>query len=266
MEPVDPGTRGRPTGGGRVSAHGSIRPDDRITRVGPSRSRTAPLLAVLIAAIATAEIVAGYLPLQGRLPPRVAVHFGLSGAPDGWLPPALALLSEVVTVVALSAVFVVLQAWIARSAPLTAQFRGRIARPLLVFQAVLVAGIIPAVSTLEFASAAGVIAISGRPLGILFLEIGLLSAAAILVVAGLTTGRPTPRVGGPTPATRGYRARFAVGGPIELRCPACGEQYWLNGVPVFAPHLGVGRFGSLYLRCRRCGERGWNAVVARAGG
>ena len=225
--------------------------------------RSAPVrLAAAFAVLGVVEILVVYLLLQSRLPGQVAWHFGVSGQPDGWETPEVVLAVELAQVMVLSLVFVVMQWWIARSAPLAVAFRGRIVRPLLALQAVIVVGIFPLVSGLLFASAAGDLGISGAPLGALFLVIGLGSAGALLVALGLHGRGRIPTVRGAA-GEMSHRARFAVGGPIELNCPACGEQYRLNGVPLFSPHLGVGRVGSLYLRCPRCGELGWNTIVAR---
>jgi hypothetical protein len=224
--------------------------------------RRAPVgIATMLGVLGIVEVLVVFVALQSRLPGQVPVHFGFGGPPNGWETPIVALELELVEVAAISFVFIVMQWWIARSTPLTVAFGGRLVRPLLAFQAVIVVGILPVVSGLLFASAAGVLGISGAPLGDLFLALGVGSAALILVVLGLYGRHRIPTVPGSTTATTQH-ARFAVGGPIELSCPACGERYHLNGVPLFVPHLGVGRVGSLYVRCPRCGERGWNTIVA----
>jgi hypothetical protein len=219
-------------------------------------------LAILFGVAGVIETIVPYLLLESRLPGQMAWHYGFTGQPNGWASPSLALAVSLLEVVVLSLVFIILQWWVARTPALAETFRGRMAPPLLGVQAVIVVVILPVVSGLLFANAAGVSGIAGLPLGVLFLVIGVGSAVAILLLLGIRGVRQTPSVPALSP-TKTHRARFTVGGPIELVCPACGDRYRLDGVPLFAPHLGVGRVGALYLRCPRCGESGWNTVVGR---
>jgi len=235
-----------------------------IRSIEPPPRRTSTRTSILLASLGGVEIVALYLAWRPKLPPEVAVHFGVTGRPDGYLSPVGALVAALLEVALISLVFIVAQWWIARSVPLFLYFGEAVPRTLLWFQGAVVVAILPLVTGLTFASAAGAIAISGTSLGLLFLGIGVGSAATIFALLLFQVRGRLPTVSR-QPASATYPAPAAVGGPIEVSCPACGENYRLQGVPLLAPHLGVSRFGSLYLRCPRCGERGWKMIVARVG-
>ena len=242
-----------------ASASGSA---PKIVEFHPS-SRRAPLeIGVLLALAGFAEVLGVFLALRSRVPAQVAWHFGVSGRPDAWASPLDTLAFAAVEIAVISAVFLLALWWIGRSPALAAAFRGRVSAPLLALQGVVVVGLLPLVFGLTFASAAGAIGISGTPLGQLFLVLGLGSAGAILVVLGLLGRGLVPKVRSSVPEPT-HHARFAVGGPVDLACPACGEKYRIDGVPLLAPHIGIGRVGSLYLKCPRCGESGWNAIVGK---
>ncbi len=220
-------------------------------------------IAVGLAALGTAETLAVYLAVAHRLPSQVVDHFGIDGSPNGALPPLLFLLVSVLEVLGISAVFIGMQAWVARSVSLAVQFRGRLPGPLLLLQGAIVVGVLPLTNGLLLTSAAGIFPWSGNQLGWLQFVIGVGSAVAILGAAFWQGRQWTPVVPDPGGALPMYRIRGSVGAPVEMRCPSCGDRYLLSGVPLFAPHMGVGQFGSLYLQCPRCGERGWNQIVAR---
>jgi hypothetical protein len=242
----------------------SARPEERpaVRELVLPSQRASVGAAVLLAVIGAAEILAVFFALRSRLPALVAWHFGFTGQPNGWASPALAVTVEVAQVAGISLVFVVMQWWIGRSVPLSVGLRGRLPRPLLALQGVIVVVVIPLVSAFVFATAAGVLPISDTLLGVGLTVLGV--GAAIGIFIGLLwSGRGAVPTVAPSQTKVPRHAHFSVGGPIELVCPACGERYRLDGVPLFAPHMGVGRVGSLYLRCPRCGERGWNNVVGR---
>ncbi|MCI4373780.1 MAG: hypothetical protein L3K02_09110 [Thermoplasmata archaeon] len=136
-------------------------------------------------------------------------------------------------------------------------------RPLLVLQVLVGVGILPLVFGLLFVEEAGAVGSPNLALEILLTLIGVLTAPIILVVALLASRRRVrtlpPSRTGETPVSE----PLAVGGPIEERCSGCGGPFRISGVPLLAPHVGVGQTGSLYLRCPRCGERGWDPIVGR---
>ncbi len=234
-----------------------------LTRVELPARRGAGALAVLLGALGAGEVGAVYVAVRRRLPSQIVDHFALTGRPNGSMGPEVFLAISLAEIVAISAVFVGLQVWVVRSASLTLHFRGRLPTALLWLQGGIVALVLPLIAALLLTSAAGVLPLTGASLGWVLNALGFSTAGLVLVLALLQGRRQLPE----TPLTRStvamYPARFAVGGPIELSCPACGERYRLPGVPLFAPHMGFGQFGSLYLRCPRCGERGWNPIVAR---
>lgn len=218
---------------------------------------------VLLAVLGCLEVVVPFLLVWSRLPSSVPDHYGLNSAPNAFASPLTVLGLNLALTAGVSVVFFLVLWGSERSVPLKTQFRGRLSGALLLIQGALVLIGFPLISGIMFASAAGLFSLTGTGLGVLFLVIGLSIPAVILGAALLDARRRTRTVptshGSPTP----IKARWAVGGPIELACSSCGKHFVLSGVPVLAPHMGIGQFGSLYLRCPLCGERGWDAVIGR---
>ena len=240
-----------------VSGSHGVRPARVVTR------RRPVAVAIGLGLIGVGEVLAVFLAVESRLPPVVTDHFGVTGQPNGSLAPLSLLVFETGMVAAIAAVFALFLAAVARSVPLMTQLRGRHERPLLALEGVIVVGIFPLVAGLLFASAAGVLPVAGSGLGLVMLVIGLVSPVAILLVLLVGSQRHVRTLPALSASGAPYPAAFAVGGPIELSCSSCGQEFRLSGVPLFAPHLGVGQFGSLYLRCPRCGEQGWDQVRGR---
>ncbi len=93
-------------------------------------SRTARDLVLILLPWLALPVMAGLLlNASASLPARIAVHFGVSGAPDRWVSPAVFVATSLVVLAALLGVFTV------RS--LKARAAGRL-YPLLVAQYVLV--------------------------------------------------------------------------------------------------------------------------------
>jgi hypothetical protein len=235
----------------------------RISRAESHPSRAPAVAAATLGAIGALEVLAVYLVLRGRLPSQVPWHFGVGGQPNGSAPVLLVLGLNLGVVLLVSAAFLGLQWWGTRSVPLARQFAGTLVRPLLVLQGIIVVGILPVVSGLLFAEAAGAVGTSDPGVEPLLVLVGALTAPVILVVLLIESrgrvGTVTAVASDPQPTP----VPLAVGGPIEMKCSACGEAFRLSGIPLLAPHIGVGRTGSLYLRCPRCGERGWDQIVGR---
>jgi hypothetical protein len=223
-----------------------------------------PLAAsVLLGIVGAVEVTIAYLAWRNQLPAQVPDHFDLAGQTNGTLPPELLLGLGILTIAAVTAVFLGVLWMVVRSPPLSIHHRPAFVRPLLIIQASFVVVAWPLVSTLLFASAAGVLPVVGAELGLatgLLGVIPLLATVAVLVgLRGQRLPQTAASPGDPAPAP----AFLGVGGPIELTCSSCGQNFRLSGVPLLAPHMGIGGQGSLYVRCANCGERGWDVVVAR---
>jgi hypothetical protein len=240
-----------------AASHGTARPTELHANGRPVRT------AALLGGVGGMEVLLEYLALRVRLPAQVPWQFGLNGQTTGTLGPLPLLGIELVLVTAVTLAFTGALWWGSRSVPLASQFGSRLVRPLLTLQGVIVAGVLPLVFGLQFASAAGVLGISGPNFGILLNVMGVLIALIIILLALVLTASLVPTL--PNLPSEGppARATFAVGGPIELACSACGQRFRLSGVPIFVLRVGIGRFGSLYIPCPRCGERSWDKILGR---
>jgi hypothetical protein len=246
-----------------MSALNGGSPTPEIRRVGASPHGEPALYSAVIGAVSGLEVLAVYLAVQGRLPAQVPDHFSISGAVNGSLPPLVLLLVTFAEIAGMTAIFAGILWWSVRSVPLALHFRGKIERTLLGLQAAITMVVIPVITGLIYVSAAGVVNLPGNELGEATNILGFLFAAVILGFAVLQAHHWTRNVPGSPDSGPRVRARSGIGGPIEMVCSSCGEHFQVSGVPLFTPHIGVGRVGSLYLRCPRCGERGWNVVLGR---
>jgi hypothetical protein len=237
-----------------------------IRPVGIRPTRRTVAISWTLGGIGALAVLAVYLPLAARLPDRVPWHFALNGDPNGWITPIDLLGVSLLEIGIVTAVFALFLRWTGGSAALVAQFGAALDGPILLLEGIVVAGIFPLVAGLLFAGDAGAIPESGARLGQLLNVVGFVSPV-VIIGGALWAVRRHVRTVPPGPGGEWTgRPNVAVGGPTEMRCSSCGEQFRLTGVPLLAPHIGVGPFGSLYVRCPRCGERGWNAVVGRAAG
>lgn len=235
-----------------------------VRRVEPASWSRSALASAALGILGLVATFVPYVVLRARLPAEVPDHFGVNGQPDGSLPPAAALGVALAESLLVTLVFFLVIWRTSRSAPLAAQARGRAAPPLLVLQGVLVVGILPTLWGLVFASAAGELVLTGPRLGLLLALVGIVPAA-VLILVFVRLWRP-PALAPLSPSSEATETPvfLGVGRPVELQCSSCGQRFRLAGVPLLAPHMGVGGARSLYVRCPRCGERGWDELVGVA--